>query len=301
VKILLTGANGQIGTELKLLLENASGFELAALPRSELDICDPDATRAAVEATTPDIVVNAAAYTAVDAAERDRATAFAVNADGAGHVAAACDEFRSVLIHLSTDFVFDGTRTDAYRETDPVNPVNVYGASKAAGETVVRDACAAHVILRTAWVYSPWRRNFMTTMLRLMADDQPLRIVSDQNGCPTAAADVAQAIIEICARLTGAEAGPRYGTYHYCGNGVTSWFGFATEIARVFAELDGRIPALTAIPSDDYPTAANRPVMSALNCDLIQEIFGVSTVNWRSAVEREVRRYWDLQATEHSA
>ncbi len=303
MKILLTGANGQIGTELKLLLEQNPEIEIAAMTHDQLNICDPEQINAALATTAPNIVINAAAFTSVDAAESERDIAFAVNATGPRLLAQACQQAKSILIQLSTDFVFNGEQSGRYSEDTPVNPLNVYGQSKAAGEAAVREHCGAHIILRTSWVYSPWRNNFMKTMLNLMAEGQPLRVVGDQTGSPTAAADIASTVVQLCRRLheglqTADET--RFGTYHYCGEGVTSWFGFASRIAEVYRELTGLSPQLTAISSTDYPTAARRPGNSALKCDRIEEIFDISTVNWPTAVEREVRRYWKMQATGRS-
>ncbi len=248
----------------------------------------------------PDVVINAAAYTAVDAAENDRDMAFAVNETGPRILAEATDQAGNHLIHISTDFVFDGLQTQPYAEDATPNPVNVYGASKLAGERAVEAACSRYVILRTAWVFSPWGNNFMKTMLRLMDAGTPLKVVNDQFGSPTAAADVAAALLSIANRLAD-RSSRDHGIYHYCGKGSTTWHGFASAIAD--ARGSGKVADVTIEATDTagYPTAARRPRQSALNCDRVQEIFGLSTVDWQIATEREVTRYLKMKAKEQSA
>jgi dTDP-4-dehydrorhamnose reductase len=299
VKILLTGSDGQIGTELRLLLADHPTFDLTATTRAQLDICDADQIAAVISASQPDVVINAAAYTAVDAAENDEDASFAVNSTGPELLAKACSLAQSVLMHISTDFVFDGKQREPYKESAGTNPLNVYGKSKAAGEAKVRKYCPAHIILRTSWVYSPWGNNFLKTMLRLMAGDKPLRIVGDQAGSPTAAADAAAAIVKIIEELAGSES-PAYGTLHYCGSGSTNWFGFARQIAATYTDLTGQPIQLEEIKSSEYPTAAERPPYSVLNCERIQEIFSVTALNWQAAVDRETRRLVAMQTTDNT-
>jgi dTDP-4-dehydrorhamnose reductase len=292
VKILLTGANGQIGTEIRSL-GVARNIELIATTSQQLNITDAQQIQAAISEQQPDVVINAAAYTAVDAAENDEAAAYAVNETGARNLAIACENQRCRLVHISTDFVFDGTSADTYGEDAPANPLNAYGKSKYAGEQAIREHCAQHVIVRTAWVFSPWAKNFMKTMLTLMEQGKTLNVVNDQQGSPTAAADAASALVEISRQLTESR-NPAFGTYHYCGQGQTSWFGFATRIAQSWQDFSGKSVELSAIPTSEYPTPALRPQNSSLNCDRLQENFGITTVNWETATDREVRRYLNM-------
>ncbi|MGQ3031182.1 MAG: dTDP-4-dehydrorhamnose reductase, partial [Ferrovibrionaceae bacterium] len=240
----------------------------------------PETATAVVAAMKPGVVVNAAAYTAVDKAESDADQAFLVNRDGPAALARAAAAVGAPLIHVSTDYVFDGTKDGAYTEDDPVAPVSVYGRSKEAGERAVREAAERHVILRTAWVYSPFGNNFVKTMLRLGAEREELRVVADQRGCPTAAADIAAAIV----RLAGADHG--WGTYHYSGAGPTTWHGFAEAIFAGAAARGAKVPArVTAIGTADYPTPAVRPANSVLDCSRIDRVHGIVARNWREALE----------------
>jgi dTDP-4-dehydrorhamnose reductase len=262
---------------------------------SLLDHCASDITKAAAVASViarqrPDLVINLAAYTAVDRAESDPEAAWAVNCAGAAHIAAACGESTAPLIHLSTDYVFDGCKSEPYREGDAVNPLGVYGRSKEAGERAVRAAVARHIILRTAWVYSAHGSNFVKTMLRLGAERPVLRVVADQQGCPTAAADIASALIVIAREIE--RGSTSWGTFHFAGAGSTSWHGFAEEIfdltARLAAWPPGSRPRVEAITTDQYPTPARRPMNTALDCRKI-EAFGISTRPWRSSLAAVVR------------
>ena len=225
--ILLLGAAGQLGQELTALAARRQ-VPLRGLRHAELDIADQPAVSAAIRAERPAVVVNAAAYTKVDQAEADAPAAYRANADGAGALAAACAAEGVPLVHISTDYMFDGSKPGAYVETDPIAPLGVYGASKAAGEAAVRRAAGRHLILRTSWVYGPYGNNFLKTMLRLAGERDELRIVADQRGCPTATADLAEAILHL---LPGVAAdGFPWGTYHCAGTGVTTWCDFAAEI-----------------------------------------------------------------------
>jgi dTDP-4-dehydrorhamnose reductase len=300
LKILLTGSEGQIGTELRLLCEALPDVALLATDLPELDITD----QAQVENTfvnfIPDVVINAAAYTAVDAAESDRDSAFAINETGARNLATASQQAGNHLLHISTDFVFDGTQAEPYTEDARPNPLNVYGASKLAGERAVQEACSRHIILRTAWVFSPWGSNFMKTMLRLMTAGTPLKVVDDQFGCPTAAADVAAALLSIASRLAD-RSSRDHGTYHYCGSGSTSWYGFASAIRDARAAGEGADVTIEPTATAGYPTAARRPKQSALNCDRVRQTFGLATVDWQAATQREVARYLNMNTEEQPA
>src|SRR5712691_12928846 len=224
MKLLVLGAGGQVGHELCRLAWPA-GYRLAAVDRDGIDITQREKVFAAMARERPDIVINAAAYTAVDRAESEPDIAWASNCSGPANLAAACRDAVIPLIHLSTDYVFDGSKSGAYREDDPVEPLGVYGKSKEAGDQAVRGALAQHVILRTAWVYSAHGRNFVKTMLRLAGERPVLRVVADQVGSPTSAGDIAAAISTIVRQI---EAGnTRWGTYHFAGAGAVTWHGFA--------------------------------------------------------------------------
>jgi dTDP-4-dehydrorhamnose reductase len=285
MKLLVLGAGGQVGHELSRLAWPA-GYSIAAFDRAGLDITDREGVLAVVARERPDVVVNAAAYTAVDRAETEPDIAWAGNCTGPANLAAACHEAAIPLIHLSTDYVFDGSKVGAYREDDPVAPLGVYGKSKEAGDRAVRDALLQHVILRTAWVYSAHGRNFVKTMLRLGQDRPVLRVVADQIGSPTSAGDIAAAIGAIVQQLN---AGSRlWGTYHFAGGGAVSWHGFAEAIFELAAPWNttgrGPPPLVEAITTADYPTPAQRPANSVLDCRRIGEVFGIVPRPWREAL-----------------
>ena len=288
MKVLILGCHGQIGSEL-LRARWAAGFALQGLARAELDIADGAATLAAVAASGAALVVNAAAYTAVDRAEAETALAFRVNRDGAANVAAACAATGAALIHVSTDYVFDGRQRTPYREDDPIAPLGAYGKSKAAGEAAIRAGLDRHIILRTAWVYGRTGENFVKTMLRLGAERDELRVVVDQVGSPSSAADVAQAIAQMAARFDG---GAPWGTYHYTGAGEVSWHGFAEAIFDLAFPYTGRRPRITAITTADYPTAAPRPAYSVLDCSKIAQRFGIEPRPWRDSLARMVSEHF---------
>jgi len=286
MRVLLSGANGQVGYELRRL-SWPSGYELIAHDRAGLDIADSDAVRAAVRRDRPDIVVNAAAYTAVDKAESEQEAALAGNRTGPANLAASCREAGIPLIHISTDYVFDGSKTGPYVEDDPVCPLGVYGTTKEAGDRAVRAALPEHVILRTAWVYSVHGHNFVKTMLRLAADRPVLRVVADQIGSPTNAGDIARAIAAIVAQI--AQGNRRWGTYHFAGGGAVSWHGFATAIFEEAAPWRGAAPQVDAITTADYPTPAKRPANSVLDCTRIGEVFGITPRPWRDQLADAIR------------
>lgn len=277
--VLVIGETGQLARELARAAW-AADVALTFAGREIVDLARPETATAVVGALKPDIVVNAAAYTAVDKAENDEEHAFLVNRDGPAALARAADAAGARLIHVSTDYVFDGTKAGPYAEDDPVAPVSVYGRSKEAGERAVREALERHVILRTAWVYSPFGNNFVRTMLRLGAEREELRVVADQRGCPTAAADIAAAIV----RLAAADGG--WGTFHYAGAGPTTWHGFAGAIFAGAAARGAKVPArVTAIGTADYPTPAARPANSVLDCTRIDRVHGIVARNWREALD----------------
>jgi dTDP-4-dehydrorhamnose reductase len=283
--LLVFGARGQVGSEL-MALAASRGIDVRGVAHAEVDITDHATVEAFVRAEKPRLVVNVAAYTAVDRAESEEARAFAVNAQGAENVAHAAHFAGCPVVHLSTDYVFDGTKRGPYVETDAIAPLGVYGCSKAEGEARVRVENPRHVILRTAWVYGRYGHNFLKTMLRLAAERDELRIVADQRGCPTATTDIAEAVLAIDQAVTRGET--RYGTYHFAGAGVTSWHEFATAIVAAQAETTGHRPAVRAITTADYPTPARRPTNSELDSTLFAAIFGLCAQHWRARTEETV-------------
>ena len=234
MRVLVFGAGGQVGREVCRAAWPAS-FELIPLDREAADLTKPTAVSAVIARERPDLVINLAAYTAVDRAESEPEAAWAVNCAGVAHIAAVCGDDGTPLVHLSTDYVFDGRNSGPYCEGDAVNPLNVYGRSKEAAERAVRAAAPRHVILRTAWVYGAYGTNFVKAMLRLGAERPVLRVVADQHGCPTAAADIAVALIAIARKI--ARGGMEWGTFHFAAAGSTSWHGFAEEIVGLAGEL----------------------------------------------------------------
>jgi dTDP-4-dehydrorhamnose reductase len=287
MRILVTGKNGQLAMSLAAQARCLNDIELLALDRSTLDLEQPAAARAAVISAAPDLVVNAAAYTAVDKAETDAARAFAVNRDGAQAIASAAFALNVPLIHLSTDYVFDGAKPTPYVESDPTGPLNVYGRSKRDGERAVLEACPAALIFRTSWVFSPFGTNFVTTMLRIGAERPSLRIVSDQIGNPTGAADIAAAILSIAPQAVVAPG--EGGIYHLTNSGSTSWFGVAQAIFAESARHGGPSPALEPIMAADYPAPARRPANSRLDTSAFERRFGHALRPWQEAVTETVR------------
>lgn len=283
-RILLFGAGGQLGREI-VALAAERGIELTAVGHAELDISDPVAAARALEAARPDALINAAAYTAVDKAESEPDLAARINAFAPGLIAERCARYRTPLVHVSTDYVFDGTKRGAYVEADLVAPLGVYGRTKAAGEAAVRAAHDRHVIVRTSWVYGAHGNNFLKTMLRLAGERDQLRVVADQRGCPTATRDLAEAVVT--AALTAAKGDARWGTYHFAGRGVTTWHGFASAIVAAAEPHTGRKPKVAPITTADYPTPASRPKNSELASDLFERTFGVRAAPWDQRV-REV-------------
>jgi dTDP-4-dehydrorhamnose reductase len=281
MKLLVLGAGGQVGHELCRLTWPA-GTQLAAFGRDGVDISQREQVFAAVARERPAIVINAAAYTAVDRAESEPEIAWACNAAGPANLAAACHDARIPLIHLSTDYVFDGSKNGPYREDDPVKPLGVYGKSKEAGDRAVRDALPQHVILRTAWVYSAHGHNFVKTMLRLANDRPVLRVVADQIGSPTRAGDIAAAIGAIVEQLILGQTS--WGTYHFAGGGAVTWHGFAQAIFALASPWRGPPPVVEAITTADYPTPARRPANSVLDCRRIGEAFGIVPRPWEEAL-----------------
>ncbi|MDL1983288.1 MAG: dTDP-4-dehydrorhamnose reductase [Deltaproteobacteria bacterium] len=289
MKILVTGSKGQLGHEL-LIQGNDFGYEILPANLPDLDITDKTQVKHRLEKFQPFLVVNAAAYTNVDKAETEQNLAFAVNRDGPANLAEACAKFEIPLIHISTDFIFDGKKSSPYIESDPVSPLSIYGKSKQEGENEVRSRLKKHVILRTAWLYGVHGQNFVKTMLRLGREKQVISVVADQFGSPTSAADLAAAILNIISRI---KYNPdiTWGTYHYCGQGITTWHGFTEEIlslARQYISI--KTKDVKPISTAEYPTKATRPCFSALDCGLIKKNFGINIKPWQDSLKTAIRR-----------
>ena len=290
MKILVFGASGQIGREV-CRAAWPPRYAILPLDRKAVDITKSAAVSAMLARETPDLVINLAAYTAVDRAESEPEVAWAANCAAAAHIAGACDESATPLVHLSTDYVFDGRKTGPYREEDAVGPLGVYGRSKEAGERAVRAAVARHMILRTAWVFGAYGANFVKTMLRLAAERPVLRVVADQRGCPTAAADMAAALMVIAGHIERGKA--KWGTYHFVGAGAASWHSFAQAIFDQAAPQLAACPQVEPITTEQYPTPARRPMNSVLDCRKIEEVFGISSPPWRTALATVIRELLD--------
>ncbi len=282
MKILLIGKNGQLGWELaRQFADRDETVKAVDLP--EFDITQPDHIKALLDSFTPDLIINASAYTAVDKAESDSKIAFSVNQHGPAHLVKMCDA--SVpIIHVSTDYVFDGTQKEPYKESDPIFPLGVYGHSKALGEKEII-AHPSHLIIRTAWLCGVHGQNFVKTMLRLGAENEVLNVVDDQLGSPTFAADLAGDIISIV-DLYQQNRTAKWGIYHYCGKGSASWYQFAQkifELARPMLPL--KIQEVIPVPTTAYPTLAKRPANSVLDCHKIEQVFGLNRQPWEQSLE----------------
>lgn len=281
MKTLLLGSEGQVGWELRRMAP--PGTQLVVPPRAEADLGDPDSLRALLRREQPALVLNAAAHTAVDAAESDEPRALALNAVAPGVIAEGCRALGALLVHYSTDYVFDGRGTRPYREDDPVAPQSAYGRSKLAGELAIRAAGARHLILRTSWVYAPRGRNFVLTMLRLASEKPELRVVADQVGCPTAASSLARATWSAVHAVGGAAVAS---TYHATGAGATSWHGFAERVVAGGARrgLCKAVP-VRPISTSDFPTPAKRPAYSVLDNARLAGELGVRLPPWTEALD----------------
>lgn len=281
LRYLITGADGQLGRQLQQQLHGRG--HIHATNRQQLDISDATAVHTAIHTLRPDIIINTAAYTAVDAAEQQPQAAHAINATGAANLARAAHASGGLLLHLSTDYVFNGQQTTPYRETDPTDPQTAYGQSKQAGEIAIRHHCPRHIIVRTAWLFGEHGHNFVKTILRRAAQGQPLHIVADQIGSPTYTGDLAAALIQIAEQ---AHIQARFGTYHFAGQPHVSWYDFAHAILTQAQQqnLLPHPPALYPISSQAYPSTAPRPAYSSLDCHKIQTDFGIAPSNWQQAL-----------------
>lgn len=293
MRILVTGLEGQIVSALREAA-TGTGIELLAVGRPKLDLAQPASISAAVQAARPDVVVSAAAYTAVDKAEDEPDLAHAINARGAGAVAQAADQIGAPVIHLSTDYVFAGDGSGPYKEADPTGPRSIYGFTKLEGERFVAAANPRHVIVRTAWVYSPFGKNFVKTMLALAETRDEVAVVGDQWGNPTSAADIAAGVLHIGAQIAKGES--RYGIFHLAGTGSTSWSGFAEHVFQSSERVGGPTARVRSIRTADYPTKAERPANSRLSTEKLASNYGWKAPDWRASCETVVRRLMGQRA-----
>jgi dTDP-4-dehydrorhamnose reductase len=284
MRVLVTGHRGMLAQDLVPCLQQAD-FTVVGCGRPEFDITQEASVRCGLEAVHPDVLINTAAYTAVDRAEAEPEVAFAVNRDGPSLLAAACREAGIPLIHISTDYVFNGSSRYPYREEEPATPLGIYGQSKWAGEERIRAVQGQYLIVRTAWLYGRYGNNFVKTMLRLAREREVLRVVDDQHGCPTWTKDLAGALAAICQRLEYKRAPSLWGTYHFCGTGQTTWRGFAQAIVDAGKTCEPLlVQRVEPIPTVDYPTAAQRPAHSVLDCSKIEAVFGLTPRPWRESL-----------------
>lgn len=292
--ILITGARGQIGSEIVLQLQQQN-LPHIALDHLALDIADNEATQNIITYHKPSIVINAAAFTAVDRAENEQEKAYAVNYEGAANLASTCAKLNIPLIHLSTDYIFNGEKNSAYIETDMADPLNIYGLSKWRGEEAIRQRLDQHIILRVSWVFGINGHNFVKTMLKLLQERDEIRVVADQKGCPTYASDIAKNIIEIIKNNIITDDSPikftDWGTYHYCSMPATSWYEFAETIYQEAKELLLIKPDTNIIPiaSKDYAIVAKRPLNSVLSCQKIFNTFGIVQPEWKIRLKDNIR------------
>ena len=284
MKILILGSQGQLG---RCIYDQFSqtDYDLIYHSRADTDIADLTETSENLIALNPDIVVNTTAYTAVDLAETHESLAHQVNHFAVDNLAKQCEKIGSFLIHVSTDYVFDGTASRPYKEQDKTNPQSVYGASKLAGEIAIQRTDCRFLIIRTSWVFSEYGNNFFKTMLRLGAERETLSIVGDQIGCPTYAQDIASLIVDLIPRID--KGSVESGIYHFCGDTACSWYQFAKEIFAQADQLGYRTPKqIQSIATKDYPTPAKRPGYSVFDCTKIENTFNISRSNWRFGIDR---------------
>lgn len=295
-KILLTGLNGQVGHATNVLLTNTAlsgAYQVIGLSREQLDLTNQDAIRQVIQTVKPNIIINPAAYTAVDKAESESELAYAVNAEAPKVMAEEAAKLGASIIHFSTDYVYDGRKLTAYQEFDATNPLSIYGKSKLAGEEAIRHVGLPHLILRTSWVYGPIGKNFLKTILRLSATHDKLRIVSDQFGSPTSSLSIADALLKLlqtwCVEQTDTT-----GTYHMTNGGSASWHRFACQIIREYEDqeeslqlpvLRARVDDVEAIPTNDYPTPAARPANSRLDNTKLKNTFNIELPMWQDALK----------------
>ena len=279
--VLVTGANGQLGQSLQFIAPNYPEIHFVFCSSAELDVTNPEDCSSFFLKIKPDYCINAAAYTAVDKAESEPEKAYLINVTGAKNIATACKEQSTILLHISTDFVFDGTKNTAYTEDDPTNPTGVYGQTKLAGEKAVQAVFEKYYIIRTSWVYSQFGNNFMKTMLRLASERDSLSVVNDQIGTPTNAVDLAEALVHIISTNNRQPTTDNFGIYNFSSEGQCSWYDFAKKIF----EINNITINLQAIPTSDFPTPAKRPTYSVLDKTKIKSIFGIEIDSWEESLK----------------
>ncbi len=277
--ILVTGANGQLGNEMRVISSSYPAYNFLFVTKEDLPIDDLDAVKKYFVQHSIDYCVNCAAYTAVDKAETETEKALLINATATGNLAAVCKQHNTQFIHISTDYVFDGTSIIPYKEDHPVAPVNMYGATKLKGEELAQQNNSGTIIIRTSWVYSSFGNNFVKTMLRLMKEKEQLNVVSDQVGCPTYAADLAAAIMQI---IVSGKASENPGVYNFSNSGVINWWQFAVAIK----ELSGSKCIVNPIPSSNYPTPAKRPAYSVMDTAKIQNVYSCDVPLWKDSLQK---------------
>ena len=277
--ILVTGANGQMGNELQALATDFADYHFLFVTRDDLNIGDVAATEKYFNRHSINFCINCAAYTAVDKAESEPEHAFLINATAVATLAKVCKKNNTQLIHISTDYVFDGTASKPYKETDQTNPVSVYGKSKLQGEELAIEHAPSTIIIRTAWLYSSFKNNFVKTMLRLMKEKESINVVNDQLGCPTYVADLAAAIMQI---ITSNQSNKNPGIYHYSNAGIINWYEFAAAIKK----LTDSTCIVNPVSTSKYPTAAKRPAYSVLDTTKIKETFAVAVPEWEDSLEK---------------
>ena len=291
MRLLIAGWHGQVARALIEAAPSLPHIKALAAGRAALDVRDPRSIERAFSDISPDVVINSAAYTAVDRAETDQEAAFALNRDGARLLARAAARRNVPILHLSTHYVFDGTKAGPYNETDPPAPRTVFGRSKLEGEQAVAEANPRHVIVRTGWVFGNSGRNFATNILSVAKTGEPLRVVADQHGNPTYAPHLAAALLDVAHRLAADTGDAAWGTYHAAGSGMTTWHGLATEILARASVTSDMEPKVVPIATADYPTAAPRPVNSTLDGTRFREVFGIELPPWQDGVAACVARH----------
>jgi len=284
-KIIVIGGKGQLGTELVQIGEN-KGLNIKSLDLPEFDLTDSENVKLYINQKEASLVINTAAYTAVDKAQSEEKIAFAVNSDGPYNLAVACKEASIPMIHISTDYVFNGNKKEPYLPSDKVSPESVYGKSKAEGDERVRKTLLKHIIIRTSWLFGNYGNNFVKTMLRIGNEKETISVVGDQYGCPTNAFDLAEAVLVVAACINQKKSeNIKWNTYHFCNRGGTNWFDFAGEIFRQAGQYtDFKLKNLKKITTKEYPTPAKRPIMSILDCQSIINNFGVIQRPWQESL-----------------
>lgn len=298
-KILVFGGDGMLGTEVVESLK-AAGYAVHPLLWPGIDITKPESVRSVfAEHSKPGLVINCSAYTAVDKAESEPDVAFAVNRDGVARISDACLAAGTPLIHISTDYVFDGLSNIPYTEEDPAGPAGVYAASKWEGEEAVRSRLAEHLIIRTAWMYGVGGMNFVKTILKLARERRELTIIDDQFGCPTWSRDLAACITQMVSRIRTSRGGVPWGTYHFCGKGVTTWYGFTRKIVEHARRKESlKVAEVKPIPTTAYPLPAPRPAWSVLDCAKIGKAFGISPPPWEESLALMLEELWLSEASQ---